>query len=113
MIDDPANHHFEALVTPAGFGSEIKIDGFAVPMVRSFRICADVNGASLEIDVLPEALATGEVRALRLFSSVFVVTDVHGVPYRSFGTESAANEYVRSTSPVVSRVVKVPFEVVG
>lgn len=103
------SHQFEAVVTPGGFGSEIRIDGQAIPMVRSFSAFADTDGAGLTIEVLPEALLSGEVRSLRLFSRVFVVTDVDNQPVQSFGSASAAHSYI-SKNALVAHVTEVPFE---
>lgn len=85
MSDFPpvAGHHYEAEVTPSGYGSRIFVDGVEMPEVVSFRIEATVNDVTLDINVLALAKVRGVADRIRLSGGdVYVLTDAEGAPVR-------------------------------
>lgn len=86
-------HTYEADVTPCGYGSRLRVDGHEVPQVRSFEIKADVESASLTIEVLSLAKVVGEVKTITIVSDVYVVQNDDDLPMRVFTDREAAQRF--------------------
>jgi hypothetical protein len=91
------HHHYEAEVVPSGYGSRILVDGVEMPEVKSFRIEATVESASLEIEVLALAKVKGVVEKVRVNGSAYVLTDAEGHPVGVYLDEGEAHTRLSSS----------------
>jgi hypothetical protein len=91
-VGDSSSVRYEAEVTAPGYGSRILVDGVELPEVKSFRIEASVDGASLQVDLVAFAKVSGIAAAIRYSGVAFVVLNAAGEPQRVYLNEGDAKD---------------------
>lgn len=109
LYEGVKGHHYEATVTPGGYGSCIKVDGVELPEVKSFRIEASVDGASLNVELLAFAKVEGIINQIRATGTAYLVANVAGDPICIVPSEAEARARISSGGVGWSYRI-VPFE---
>jgi zona occludens toxin (predicted ATPase) len=99
----------EARITEVGWGSSIKVDGIEVPDVKSFKIDAQVESASVSVDLVGCATVIGSVQRVTYEGTVFVLLNEDNDPIKVVCDRDAMERHVRDGS--AQGFIEVPVEV--